>query len=114
MDKRKDKRLNAKLHVKVKSGTVTSWGILTDVSENGLFIKSNRDLAVDTVINIEIVMPDNSTSLLKGIVKRRIELSEEYRKYGLGIELTEKDFRFINLVVSLLDYSGMKTVKILG
>jgi hypothetical protein len=87
---------------------------LTDVSENGLFVKSNRDFAVDAVINIEIVMPDNSTSLLKGRVKRRIELPEEHRKYGIGIELIKKDVRFINLVVSLLDYSDMKTVNMMG
>jgi PilZ domain len=114
MDKRKDKRLHAKLHAKLSSGTVTSWGILADVSENGIFIKSNRDLALDTVINIEIVLQDNSTSLLKGIVKRKVDLPEEFRKYGLGIELTRKDYRFMDLVVSLSDYSDMKTVKTMG
>ncbi len=114
MDKRKDKRLYMKLHVKLISGTVISWGILTDVSENGLFIKSNRDFALDAVINIEIVMQNNSTSVLKGIVKRKIELPEEHRKYGLGIELTGKDHRFMNLVGSLLDSSDMKAVKMMG
>ena len=114
MDKRKEKRLNAKMHVKLNSGGVNSWGLLDDISENGLFIKSIRDFALDTVINIEIIMQDDSTSLLKGIVKRRIELPDEHRKYGIGIELTKKDVRFINLVVSLLDYSDMKTVNMMG
>jgi|WetSurMetagenome_2_1015567.scaffolds.fasta_scaffold520267_1 hypothetical protein len=114
MDKRKNHRLHAKLHVKLSSGTITSWGILTDVSENGLFVKSNRDFAIDAVINIEIVMQDNTTSLLKGTVKRKIDLTEEHRKYGLGIELTKKDFRFMNLFDSLLDYSEMKTANITG
>ena len=59
-------------------------------------------------------MQDNSTSLLKGILKRRIELPEEHRKYGLGIELTKKDFRFMALVGSLLGSSDMKTVKMMG
>ena len=114
MDKRKEKRLHAKLHVKLSSGTVTSWGILTDVSENGLFIKSNRDFAIDTEIDLEIVMQDNSTSVLKGIVKRKVDLPEEHRKYGLGIELTKKDFRFMDLLVSLSDYAALKTVKIMS
>jgi PilZ domain len=115
MDKRTDKRLYMKLHVQLNSETVTSWGILTDISENGLFIKSNRDFAADTEINIELVMQDNSTSLLKGIVKRKVDLPEENRKkFGLGIELTEKDFRFMNLVGSLLGSSDMKTVKMMS
>jgi len=111
MDKRKDKRQPLKLHVKLNAGTAVSWGILTDVSENGLFIKSNRDFAADTEINIEIVMQNNSTSLLKGIVKRKIDMPEEHRRYGLGIELIEKDHRFMNLLGSLLDHSDMRTVK---
>ena len=114
MDKRKDERLHMKLHVKLNSGTRVSWGILTDVSENGLFVKSNRDFAADTEINIEIVMQDNSTSLLKGIVKRKIDIPEEHRKYGLGIELTKKDHRFMNLLGTLLDHSDMRTVKMMG
>ena len=113
MDKRKDKRLHMKLHVKLNSGTTVSWGILTDVSENGLFIKSNRDFAADTEIDIEIVLQDNSTSLLKGIVKRKTDMPEEHRKYGLGIELIAKDHRFMNLLGSLLDHSGMRTVKMM-
>jgi hypothetical protein len=43
---------------------------------------------MDTVIKIEIIMQDNSASLLKGIVRRKIELPDAHRKYGLGIELT--------------------------
>jgi hypothetical protein len=106
MDKRKDKRLRAKLHVKLTSGPATSWGILGDVSENGLFVKSNRGFAVGTLIDLEIILPDNSTSLLKGTVKRKIELPEQHRKYGLGIELLKRDFRFLDLVGSLFDRPG--------
>jgi hypothetical protein len=38
MDKRKDKRFDKQLYVKVKSGSLISWGKLSDISENGLFI----------------------------------------------------------------------------
>jgi hypothetical protein len=91
MNNRKNKRFTTQLHVKLNSGSLITWGILCDVSENGLFVKSNRDFIMDTAISIEIFMPDNTNSLVKGIVKRKIEMSESYRKHGLGIELIEKD-----------------------
>jgi hypothetical protein len=102
-DKRRNRRLRANLHVKLTSGAATSWGVLSDVSENGLLIKSNRDFAADTVIDLEIIIQDNCSSLLKGKVIRKIELPETHRKYGLGIELIEKDFRFLDFVCSLFD-----------
>ena len=114
MDKRKDQRLHVKMYAKLTCGRATSWGILSDVSENGLFLKSIRDFALDAAIDIEIVMQDNRTSILKGIVKRRIELPEEHRKYGLGIELIKKDCRFMDLLVSLADYSKNKAVELVG
>jgi hypothetical protein len=91
MDNRKNKRFAMQLHVKLNSGSLITWGILCDVSENGLFVKSNRDFIMDTAISIEIFMPDNTNSIVKGIVKRKIETSESHRKHGLGIELIEKD-----------------------
>ena len=91
MDKRKNERVTTQLHVKLDSGSLIAWGILCDVSGNGLFVKCNRDFTMDTASSIEIFMPDNINSLLKRIVKRKIEMSESYRKHGLGIELIEKD-----------------------
>jgi len=91
MEKRKDKRFDVKLYVKLNSGSFISWGALGDVSENGLFIRSNRGFTTDAVIDIEIFMPDKTVSHLKGIVRRIIELPEPHRKFGIGIELIEKD-----------------------
>lgn len=91
MDNRKNKRFAAQLRVKLNSGSLIAWGILCDVSENGLFVKCNRDFTMDTAIAIEIFMPDNTNSLLKGIVKRKIEMSGSHRKHGVGIELIEQD-----------------------
>jgi Tfp pilus assembly protein PilZ len=101
MDKRKTARLSMKLHTKLSSDSLVSWGLLTDVSENGLFIKSNRDFTMGEVIDIELFMPDDNNSLLKGVIKRKIELPESHRKYGLGIELTEKDMVYRYFLKSL-------------
>ena len=91
LDRRKDKRILNKLYVKLKSGLLFAWGLLCDVSENGLFIKSNRYFTANTVIAIEIFMPDNTTSVVTGIVRRNLELPESNRKFGMGVELIGKD-----------------------
>jgi hypothetical protein len=102
MDKRRHKRFATRLHVKLSSRSMISWGILSDVSETGLFIKSNRDVAIGEIIDIEIFMQDNTSCLLNGIVRRRVELPESYRKHGLGVELTGKDAPHIHYLKSLV------------
>jgi Tfp pilus assembly protein PilZ len=100
MERRKENRTVKKLYVRLNAGSITSGGLLGDVSENGLFISSIRDFAIGTEINIEIFMPDNNNSFLKGIVRRKVELSDSQRKKGLGIELTKKDVRYETLIIS--------------
>ena len=113
MDKRKDKRFDKQLYVKVKSGSVISWGKLSDISENGLFIRSNRGFMIDAGIDIEIFMPDQSTCTLKGIVRRIIELPESERKFGIGVELTEKGVVY-RLLLKSLNGQGKSTVRTLS
>ena len=113
MDKRKDKRFDKQLYVKVKSGSLISWGKLSDISENGLFIRSNRSFMIDAGIDIEIFMPDQSTCTLKGIVRRIIELPESERKFGIGVELTEKGVVY-RLLLKSLNGQGKSTVRTLS
>jgi hypothetical protein len=101
MDKRKNERLSTKLYTKLIADSFISWGLLSDVSENGLFIKSNRDFIMGEAIDIELFMPNNNNSLLKGVIRRKIELPETHRKYGLGIELVEKDIVYRHFLKSL-------------
>jgi hypothetical protein len=101
MDKRKNERHSMKLHTKLWDDSFVSWGLLTDISENGLFIKSNRDFTIGDAIDIEVFMPDNNNALLKGVIKRKIELPGSHRKYGLGIEVIEKDMVYRHLLRSL-------------
>ena len=109
MDKRKENRYNTQLHVKLNSGSINSWGILSDVSESGLFIKCNRDFKVDEVIHVEIFMADNTYSRLKGIVTRKVELPDTYRKNGLGIQLIEQDNSFKQFLKKLSKKTGKFT-----
>jgi hypothetical protein len=101
LDRRKDKRIHNELYVKLQSPLLIAWGLLCDVSENGLFIKSNCDFTMGKPIDIELFMPDNNNSLLKGVIRRKIALPDSHRKYGLGIELIEKDIVYRYFLKSL-------------
>jgi hypothetical protein len=90
-ERRKEKRINTKLYVRIRADMYSSWGLLADVSENGLFLRSNRNFIEGTAVDIEIFMPDNKTSSAKGIIRRSIEMPDNHRRYGLGVELVQKD-----------------------
>jgi Tfp pilus assembly protein PilZ len=91
MEQRKEHRFSKQLYVQLSTETKVFWGVLNDFSKNGLFVKCNQDFPIGAVIDIEIFMSDKSTSVLKGIVRRKIDMPESNRKHGLGIELIEKD-----------------------
>ena len=90
-----------KLYTKLSADSVVSWGLLSDVSENGIFIKSNRDFTMGEAIDIELFMPDNNNSLLKGVIRRKLEMPDSHRKFGLGIELIEKDVIYRHFLKTL-------------
>ncbi len=108
MDRRKERRYTTQFHVKLDAGSKTTWGVLGDVSENGLFIKTSRDIDVDSSIDVVIFLPDNTYSHLTGLVKRKVELMDTHRKYGLGIQLIKKDERYMRLLS--VSYIGQKRI----
>jgi hypothetical protein len=108
MDRRKDRRYTTQLHVKLNAGSINFWGVLGDVSENGLFIKTTRDIDLDSSIDIVIFMPDNTNSHLTGIVVRKVALTDTHRKYGLGVKLLKQDEKFKKLLS--VSYIGQKRI----
>lgn len=94
MDKRKEDRFNTRLMVKLRSGVLKTWGVLKDVSENGLLVKSNHKFNPEAPIEIEVMMPDGETATIKGVVKRIVVTPNENRKFGIGIEITEKNLMY--------------------
>ena len=112
MEQRKEHRVSKQLYVQISTERKVFWGLLNDFSKNGLFIKCNQDFPMGAVIDIEIFMSDKSNSVLKGIVRRKIDMPESNRKYGLGIELIVKDARFIRFVNSVSEKPDMETVNI--
>jgi Tfp pilus assembly protein PilZ len=89
-----------RLEVTFSSGNLSYKGILSNISENGIFIRTNRGFAPGTTVDIEVMMPDQSISHLKGIVKRTIKTPLTAVKNGMGVELFQKDEPFLSFVRS--------------
>jgi hypothetical protein len=94
-------RFTKRLEVTFSSGGLSFRGILSNISSSGIFIRTNRGFTPDTIVDIEVVMPDNKISLLKGVVKRTIKTPLSSMKNGMGVELMEKDPIFEIFVQSI-------------
>jgi hypothetical protein len=105
MDKRRHPRFIKRLTAAFFVDRQRCRGISSDLSESGLFIRTSRGLAVNTAITIELLLPNDKVSLLKGIVRRTIRTPISSIKNGMGIEITEKDTTFTDFVRSIIGES---------
>jgi hypothetical protein len=101
MNRRKYPRFVKRLQIKFDADQFSFTGISSDISENGIFIRTNKGLSPNTIIDIRMIMPDNKISNLKGIVTRTIKTPFSSVKNGMGVQLLEKDATFLNLIKSL-------------
>ncbi len=105
-------RFTKRLEARFSSGGMSFTGISSNLSESGLFIRTNRGFAPDTAIDIELVMPDGQISSLKGLVRRSIKTPMSTLKNGMGVELLEKDAAYINFLKSFTEETETDTEKI--
>jgi hypothetical protein len=105
MDKRRHPRFIKRLTATFFVDRQRCRGISSDLSESGLFIRTSRGLAVNTNITIELLLPNNKVSLLRGIVRRTVRTPISSIKNGMGIEITEKDATFTDFVKSIIGES---------
>jgi hypothetical protein len=101
IDRRKDRRYAKRLTVKMSSGNLRRSGIVRDVSENGMHVTSGKDFTRDMPIDIELSLPNQKTSFLKGRITRNVEIPGSSWLIGVGIDLTEKDETFLNFLTNL-------------
>jgi hypothetical protein len=99
-NKRRWNRFTKRLETKFSSGGIRSTGISSNLSQGGLFIRTQRGLVTGTIIDIELVLPDGKISLLKGIVKNVFKMPMPTLRNGMGVELIEKDTTYINFLKS--------------
>ena len=96
--KRQAGRYIAKLPVVVKAGDKIVKGTTVRVSERGFFVRAQQGFQTGSPVEIMLNLTDDISCCLKGVVKyvRRIEFIQ--RDNGMGIELTEKDERYLEFI----------------
>jgi hypothetical protein len=102
MEKRKHERFNKSLVAQVVANDVRLFVITSDLSKSGLFIRSKRCFAPDTVVDIEIATSDNMVSFLKGIVRRTADTFGSMNN-GMGVEIIEKDVAYSHFLKPLIE-----------
>jgi hypothetical protein len=106
---KRTKRFTKRLEVTFSSGVLSYRGILSNVSVSGLFIRTNRGFAPGTTVDIELMLPDNTVSSLKGIVRRTIKTPITTMKNGIGVELIRQDAKYQNFIKPFLDEAEPET-----
>jgi len=106
---KRTQRFTKRLEVTFSSGAHSYRGILSNVSVSGLFIRTSRGFAPGTTVDIEIMLPDNTISALKGIVRRTIKNPVTTMNNGMGVELTRQDAKYQNFIKPFLNEADPET-----
>jgi len=110
MEKRKHPRFNKSLVAQVVANDIRLFVITSDLSKNGLFIRSKRCFAPDTIVDIEIATSDNMVALLKGVVRRTADTFGSINN-GMGVEIVEKDAAYIHFLKPLIGETEKNVVE---
>jgi len=100
LEKRQHKRYTSRCEIEFSMNGTTYRGISSNLSLNGLFIRTRRPFTADTVIDIIAHLP-NGSSKLKGITRRAVRNPVHHQQNGMGIEIIEKDETFRDFVKSI-------------
>ena len=71
VEKRKHHRFMKRLAIKFSVNHKIFMGMSGNLSDCGIFIKTNRDFAIDSPLDIELLLPGKQTAFLKGIMPLR-------------------------------------------
>jgi Tfp pilus assembly protein PilZ len=105
-ERRKYPRFIKRLPVRFLIDSECLTSVSSDLSESGLFLRTNRGTNVNSIINIQLLLPSNRVSHLKGIVRRTVRTPFSSMKNGMGIEILEKDEAYTHFIQSMNIYSG--------
>ena len=101
-DQRDLRRLPIKLRVTYTARAGRRINFTRDLHEEGLFIRSQELLELNTPIRLLLMPPDNPRPIeLLGRVKRQVEARDER---GMGIELRFRDDRSRNTYAAFVDH----------
>ncbi|MBI5195753.1 MAG: PilZ domain-containing protein [Nitrospirae bacterium] len=103
MEKRKTGRVAKRLEVKFQS-PVEKTAITNDLSETGIFIKTNMGVNDGNIISFKMNLPNTQEIPLTGRVARSVRtmlglIGES--KSGIGVHLVDPPENYVNYVQSL-------------
>ncbi len=108
--KRQDsKRYMRRIEAEFTVNGRTIRGISSNISAHGIFIRTHTPMTVGSTANIELIFPDGTRSSISGTVRRSTRTSFAMVKNGMGVELTSRDARFIELLAELGVYGEAET-----
>lgn len=108
MERRKASRVAKKLEVKFQT-PVEKTAITNDLSETGMFIKTNMGITSGSVVNFKLNLPNSQELILTGKVTRCVRTMLGLvceSKNGMGIQLIDPPNNYINYVQSLFSCSN--------
>jgi len=103
IEKRKSGRVIKRLEVQYETG-VENTAITSDLSETGLFIRTNRIITSENVLRIKLNLPNLQGFSLQGKVVRNKHTAPGLvgeAKSGVGVELVDPPQDYINYIRSL-------------
>ncbi len=97
MQKRRSKRVIKRLEVTFTARGLSYTGITSDISREGIFIRTQKGLPPGITVDVELYLPSGEILKMRGVVKRTIKTPFQQIKNGMGVELTDppqkyKDF----------------------
>lgn len=105
MEKRTSQRISKKLQVKFWSEGISYTGITTNVSENGMFVGTKRELLSGALLDMDVILPSGELLRLPVRVRRTIRTDNfyDYNIYenGLGVQLVSQHPRYEKFVKGL-------------
>lgn len=100
-NKRKDHRIPKVLKVKIDRKGREVWGVLQNLSLDGLYVKTNCAFTKGETIVMELWLPDGDKSKVKGSVRRIEEKPDRSWNFGIGVKLLDNDVRYLHYVKKL-------------
>jgi hypothetical protein len=119
-DKRHQKRFTKRCEVEFLSEGVKLRGISGNCSLSGLFIRTNHPAPLDSILDVAVFLPNDTTSYLKVRVVRAYKtptgrvMGTPVRggTNGMGVRIIEKDANYLNFFKSMLsDRKGHDDVR---
>ena len=95
---RSSQRMVCSIRVNYGVGLMTESATTDDLSETGLFVRTDKSLLVGTVIRLVLELAGGDSIPLRGVVRWTRETSELGRPAGMGIKLIEAGPRYLSYV----------------